>query len=200
VKIAEWFGNWDVHLFNFSNWGFELFQIFRIVLSFICDCLKFKRFLCKEEPKWFIGLTPNLFEDHIVISELQSVCCRFSYFWLVARTQNFAGNLHLRCFDAKVLVNLAFISLLNTKGRYKIDRSIHHNQAINLRVLLPSHHREPTRSILFIYPVYKTWADVALRKLILYFAKNSLQTLHRCLDINLVGVIVVQKVICETSR
>jgi hypothetical protein len=106
----------------------------------------------------------------------------------------------LRCFNAKILVNLAFISLLNTKGRYKIDRSIHHNQAINLWVLLPSHHREPTRSILFIDPVYKTWADVALRKLILDFAENSLQTLHGCLNINLVGVIVVQKVICETSR
>ena len=140
-----------------------------------------------------------MFEDHIFVRQFQCISSRFADFWFVVGTQDLTLNLGLGCLDAEVFIYLAFVSLLNTKGRYEIYGAIHHNQTVYFGVLLSGHHRKTACCVLLVNLVYYARTYVAFGEFILNLSENCLNSLQGCLNIHFVRVIIIQKMVGKTS-
>ena len=137
-----------------------------------------KCFVGEVEPQRFVWLTSDFLKDHIFVTQLQCVCCRLADFRLVVRAQNLTSYLGLRRLNAEVLIDLAFICLLYTKRGDKVNRTIHHNQTIYFRILLPRHHCKAASGVLLVDSIYDTRANVTFCELILYLTENCLDSLQ----------------------
>ena len=57
----------------------------------------------------------NLFENNVIVCEFDSAKSRFACLWLVIWTLDWQVNIDQSCFNTKIFIDLAFVSLLNTK-------------------------------------------------------------------------------------